>query len=82
MAHIRILDEAAADGALASLYQGLVDPESGRVDEILQVHSLSARSLRAHLAVYKVAMVDTVGLPKVDRELVAYVVSRINGCHY
>ncbi len=82
MAFIRIIDEPDADGELAALYSSLVDPESGRVDEVLRIHSLNPRGLSAHLAVYAAAMASTKGLRKVDRELIALVVSKINGCHY
>jgi len=58
------------------------DPGTGEVDEILRVHALDPGGLDGHLAVYKAAMRGTPGLRKVDRELVAYLVSRLNGCHY
>jgi alkylhydroperoxidase family enzyme len=67
---------------LARLMRDHADPETGAVDEILRVHALDPDGLRAHLAVYQSAMRGTRGLRKVDRELVALVVSRLNGCHY
>ncbi len=82
MAWIRTLSAADADPQLASLLAAHADPRTGEVDEILSVHTLGAEGLRAHLAVYTSAMRGTAGLPKVDRELVALVVSRLNGCHY
>ena len=82
MAHIAMVDEGDAEGDLARLYAALVDPDHGGVDEILKVHSLAPEGLRAHLAVYRSAMADTRGLPKVEREMVAVAVSGINGCHY
>ncbi len=82
MAWIRTIDDDEAEGPLARLYGRIADPESGRVDHVLSVHSLHVRGLEAHLAVYRAAMAGTRGLRKVDRELIAYAVSRINGCHY
>ncbi len=82
MAYIEMVDEGEADGELGRMYAGLVDPEHGGVDEILKIHSLVPAGLRGHLGVYRSAMVDTPGLPKVERELVAVAVSGINGCHY
>jgi alkylhydroperoxidase family enzyme len=67
---------------LAELYGKVVDPTYGRVDNIMQVHSLDPGSLEAHLVLYRQAMRSTSTLRKVDRELVAYVVSSINECHY
>lgn len=82
MAWIETVHEAAADGELAALYQGLLDPESGAVDNIMKVHSLHPRGLAAHELLYRAVMAGTAGLRKVDRELIAYEVSKLNGCHY
>ncbi len=72
----------ASDGQLAPLLAPSKDPDTGDVDNILGVHSLHPAGLAAHLAVYRAAMAGTPGLRKVDRELVALVVSQTNGCHY
>ena len=82
MAWIRVIEEDAADGALAAQYRSLIDPESGRVDNILKIHSLNLDGLRAHVALYRSAMAGTAGLPKLEREMIALVVSGLNGCHY
>ncbi len=60
----------------------LVGGEPGRVDAIMAVHSLNSRGMAAHQAVYASAMCGTPTLRKVDRELVAFVVSQTNDCHY
>ncbi len=82
MAWIRTLRAADADPELAGLLAAHADRRTGEVDGILAVHTLGTEGLRAHLALYASAMRGTPGLPKVDRELVALVVSRLNGCHY
>lgn len=82
MAWIRTISEEEAEGELAEIYARFVDPAHGGVDNILKVHSLGVEGLRAHLAVYQSAMRGSAGLRKVDRELVAVVVSQLNGCHY
>ena len=86
MAWIQIREPHEAEGAareeLESLSARSVDPTSGEVDEILRVHSLHPRGWEAHLALYSAAMRGTPGLRKVDREMIALVVSRENGCHY
>lgn len=81
-AWIRTLDEGEAAGKLADLYALLADPDTGRVDHVLRAHSLHVEGLEAHWAVYRSAMAGTPSFRKVDRELVAYVVSAENGCHY
>ena len=77
-----MVPEGDAEGELAALYAGLVDPETGVVDNVLKVHSLHVAGLKAHLGVYRAAMSGTRSLRKVERELIAFVVSKLNGCHY
>lgn len=81
-AWIRTVPEADANGQLAALYSQCLDPGSLKVDHILRVHSLHPAGLQAHLAVYHASMASTKGLRKVDREMVAVVVSKANGCQY
>ena len=38
--------------------------------------------LRGHLALYGAVMRSTPSFPKVEREMIALVVSQLNGCHY
>ena len=82
MAWIDVIDEGEAEGELAELYRRWVDPESGRVDNVLKIHSLNVEGLRAHLALYQAAMRGTRGLSKAEREMIAVVVSRKNACRY
>lgn len=70
------------DGDLAPLYSQVVDRDLGRVDNIMAIHSLNPRGLAAHNALYGSAMAGTATLRKVERELIAYVVSLENHCHY
>jgi len=46
------------------------------------VHSLNPRGMAAHQALYESAMAGTATLRKVERELIALVVSLENDCHY
>jgi alkylhydroperoxidase family enzyme len=82
MAWIEVEGDEGAEGELAELYAGMVDPDSGRVDAIMQIHSLHPGGLRAHDLLYRESMRSTPTLRKVERELIALVVSRINDCHY
>ena len=81
-AWIRTIDEDDAAGPLQRLYASLLDPASGKVDHILKIHGLHPAGLRAHLQLYRAVMAGTEGLPKADRELIAWSVSRFNECHY
>jgi alkylhydroperoxidase family enzyme len=82
MAWIEIIDEEDAAGELRALYERMVDPEYGRVDTILRIHSLHPKGLQTHYELYREAMTGTATLRKVDREMVALLVSLINECHY
>jgi uncharacterized peroxidase-related enzyme len=82
VAWIKVVDDKGADGQLAETYAGMVDPAYGRVDNIMQIHSLHPEGMQAHWELYREVMTGTPTLPKVDREMVALVVSRLNDCHY
>ena len=69
-------------GPLAELRDRVADPATGRVDWIMRVHSLDPGSLEAHDVLYRQAMRGTASLRKVDREMIALVVSKVNACHY
>ncbi len=80
MAWIRDTDEASAP--LREIHTRCADPSSGRVDNILRVHALHPEVLAGHLALYEAVRRGTPTLRKVERELIAFVVSQTNGCHY
>ncbi len=82
MAWIRTIREDEWDGELADLYARLVDRAADRVDNIMQIHSLNPKALAAHNALYLSAMAGTGSLRKVERELIALLVSSINKCDY
>ena len=67
---------------LADHYESVLDRTYGRVDNIMAIHSLNPAGLAAHNALYLSAMSGTKTLRKVERELIAYVVSLENHCHY
>lgn len=84
MSYIEIVpdDDWHDDPALGPLYEQVVDPTWQRVDTIIAVHSLNPRGLAAHQGLYASAMAGTASLRKVERELIALVVSLENHCHY
>jgi alkylhydroperoxidase family enzyme len=82
MAWIRTVPDDEWTGDLAPLHDAIVDREYGRVDNIMAIHSLNPAGLAAHNALYISAMSGTATLRKVERELIAYVVSLENHCHY
>lgn len=82
MANIEVIPDEEWTGDLAELYEQVVDPTYKRVDNIMAIHSLNPTGLAAHNALYVSAMTGTKTLRKVERELIAYVVSLENHCHY
>lgn len=82
MAWIETVDEGSARSPLSEMYAEMVDPEHGRVDNILTIHGLHPEGLAVHYAMYRELMTSTKTLRKVDREMIAVIVSKINGCHY
>ena len=82
MAWIETLREDEWDDPLVGLRPRLDDSASGRVDNIMQVHSLNPQAMAAHLGLYESAMRGTKSLRRADRELIAVVVSNANECHY
>jgi alkylhydroperoxidase family enzyme len=68
--------------ALAEIHPRVVDQTSGRVDNIMAIHSLNPAGMAAHDGLYRSAMAGTGSLRKVERELIALVVSLENHCHY
>jgi alkylhydroperoxidase family enzyme len=71
-----------ADQELARLYEEVLDPRTGRLDNIMRVHSLHPRGLAAHQALYSAVMTPTPALRRAEREMIALLVSQINECHY
>ncbi len=82
MARIKVIPDDSWDDALGELYPRVVDPTYGRVDNILAVHSINPRGMAAHQGLYESAMAGTATLRKVEREILALVVSLENECHY
>jgi alkylhydroperoxidase family enzyme len=52
------------------------------VDNILRIHSLNPRSMRDHYALYAHLMRGPSPLSRVQREMIAVVVSAENDCFY
>ena len=67
---------------MAALYDRWQDRRHHRVDNILRVHSLHAKTLGEHAELYDTTMHGPSGLSLAEREMIAVVVSSINRCHY
>jgi uncharacterized peroxidase-related enzyme len=80
-AWIRVIDEKAADGALAEAYREMASSR-GKVANIMKVHSLNPEAMRAHMNLYLTLMFGRSELSRPTRELIAVVVSNANNCRY
>ncbi len=81
MAHIPYVPTEEATGLLAELYERY-SSAAGPVDNILRVHSLNPRSMRDHFQLYAHLMRGPSPLSRVQREMLAVVVSAENDCFY
>lgn len=81
-AWIRMVPEEETEGELAELYREYMDPIHGVVDNILKVHGIRPKTLRDHGQLYRTTMYGPSELSRVEREMIAVVVSAINECHY
>ena len=81
MAHLRLIDVDAATGELRVEYDAAVR-RAGKVFNIVKAMSLRPRVLREAMALYREVMFGRCELSRVERELLAVVVSSANSCHY
>lgn len=81
MTWIRTVPPEQAEGRLAQSYAASV-ARAGRVYEIVRSMSLAPAVLDASMGLYLRIMYAEQGLTRVQRERLATIVSRVNGCHY
>ena len=81
MAWIKIIQENNATGKLKELYDMYTEPWGG-VDNIIKIHSLNVKSMKTHYDLYAHLMRGRSDLSRVQREMIAVVVSATNRCDY
>ena len=82
MAWIRTVDEADATGMVKEEYDAAIS-RAGKVYNIVKLFSVRPNSMRAFVELYKVAMRDEESpLSRMQREMIATVVSKVNECRY
>ena len=60
-------------------------PDDDRVpdhDNIIQIHGVHSRTMRQHYELYRELMYSRGPLSRIQREMIAVVVSATNQCHY
>ena len=81
MAYIETVSESNAEGRLAEHYRRFANSD-GSVDNVLKVHSLNPAALLAHAQLYMQAIHAPSPVSRLEREVIAIWVSRLNGCGY
>lgn len=81
MAWIKVVSEDDAQGLLARVYDAAIK-RAGRVFNIMRVQSNNAPVLKSSMDLYAAIMHGQSTLTRSQREMLAVVVSRANGCHY
>lgn len=76
-----VTDPAALDEDIRSVFQRAVE-KLGFVPNVLSAYSLRPNKLRNFMAMYNELMLAPSGLSKLEREMVAVVVSSANRCYY
>jgi uncharacterized peroxidase-related enzyme len=74
-------DPAALDADLRAIYDKCVE-KLGFVPNVYHAYSLRPAKLRNFMAMYNEVMLASSGLSKLEREMVAVVVSSANRCYY
>jgi uncharacterized peroxidase-related enzyme len=81
-AWITMIDEQDADEALAAAYAECASRDIGKVGHIFKIQGLNPTSMLAHHALYQALMYGHSPLTRIQREMIASVVSAVNGCEY
>ena len=82
MAWIRTVDEAEAPGIVKEEYDAAI-ARAGQVYNIVKLLSVRPKSMRPFIELYIAIMFDEDSpLSRMQREMIATVVSKVNECHY
>jgi alkylhydroperoxidase family enzyme len=81
MAWIRTVPEGGAEGELQAHYDAAVK-RAGKVFGIVRLMSPNPAVLEASMDLYRAIMFGPSPLSRRQREMMATVVSAVNGCHY
>ncbi len=77
MAWIKVINDTEADGELKEIYQ-TQGKKARALANILKIHSLAPGTLSTHMALYEAVMHAPGDLSRIQREMIAVVVSSLN----
>jgi len=81
MAHIEVIQYEDAEGELKDIYDHLITTR-GKLAEVHKVQSLNPKTILRHMDLYMEIMYGKSPLKRVNREIIATVVSKANQCAY
>lgn len=81
MPNIKVIQEDEAEGRLKEIYDNLIETR-GKVAEVHKIQSLNPESIVSHMDLYMTVMFGRSPLKRVQREMMAVVVSKANNCEY
>ena len=81
MSWVKTIPDDQARGMLATLYEE-TRAKFGRVINLVRIQSLRPETMAVGRQLYRHLMDSPGGLTRLQRVLIATVVSRTNGCHY
>ena len=81
MPRINVIQPEEATGALKEIFDQLLK-ERGQIAEVHKIQSLRPESIVKHMDLYMEIMFSKSKLSRSQREMIAVIVSRANGCTY
>ena len=81
MPYIDVVQHDESEGRLREIYDGLVESR-GKLADVHMIQSLNPESIVNHMDLYMTIMFGKSPLRRVQREMIAVVVSRNNNCDY
>ena len=81
MTRIKVIQEEEATGQLKEIYDQLIQSR-GKLAEVHKIQSLNPKTIMSHMELYMDIMYAKSPLSRAQREMMAVVVSRENGCPY
>lgn len=81
MCNIKVIQPEDATGRLKEIYDNLID-KRGKLAEVHKIQSLRPESIVKHMDLYMEIMYSKSELSRVEREMIAVVVSACNKCEY
>jgi uncharacterized peroxidase-related enzyme len=81
MPYIKTIEHEDAEGKLKEIYDNIISTR-GKIAEVHKIQSLNPASIVNHMDLYMTIMFGKSPLKRVQREMMAVVVSKANNCEY